>query len=135
MQEAQVHRFDPWVGKIPWRREWYSCLKNSMDIRAWRATVHGIAKNWTQLSDPMDFILCLKKGSGDFLADTPDVLICFVSQSFKAHRFSSNTGIIYFVIINPVVLKAQHSKIAHRWNDQAKKLIREKIKFHTYISK
>jgi len=22
MQEAQIHRFDPWVGKIPWRREW-----------------------------------------------------------------------------------------------------------------
>ena len=35
----------------------YSCLKNSMDIRAWQATVHGIAKNWTQLSDPVDFIL------------------------------------------------------------------------------
>ena len=29
----------------------YSCLENSMDREAWRATVHGVAKSWTQLSD------------------------------------------------------------------------------------
>ena len=29
----------------------YSCLGNSMDRRPWQATVHGVAKNWTQLSD------------------------------------------------------------------------------------
>ena len=29
----------------------YSCLENSMDRGAWRATVLGVAKNWTQLSD------------------------------------------------------------------------------------
>ena len=29
----------------------YSCLKNSMDRGAWRATVHGVAKSWTRLSD------------------------------------------------------------------------------------
>ena len=29
----------------------YSCLENSMDRGAWRATVHGIAKSRTQLSD------------------------------------------------------------------------------------
>ena len=29
----------------------YSCLKNPSDRRAWQATVHGIAKTWTQLSD------------------------------------------------------------------------------------
>ena len=27
----------------------YSCLENSMDRGAWWATVHGIAKSWTQL--------------------------------------------------------------------------------------
>ena len=26
-----------------------SCLKNPMDRGAWQATVHGIAKSWTQL--------------------------------------------------------------------------------------
>ena len=25
----------------------YSCLENSMDGEAWRATVHGVAKSWT----------------------------------------------------------------------------------------
>ena len=29
----------------------YSCLENSMDTGAWRATVHGVAENQTQLSD------------------------------------------------------------------------------------
>ena len=28
----------------------YSCLENSMDRRAWQATVRGVAKSWTQLS-------------------------------------------------------------------------------------
>ena len=28
----------------------YSCLKNSMDRGAWRATVHGVAKSWVWLS-------------------------------------------------------------------------------------
>ena len=28
----------------------YSCLENSMDRGAWRATVHGVTKSWTQLS-------------------------------------------------------------------------------------
>ena len=49
--------FDPWTGKIPWRRAWQptsvSCLKNPMDRGAWWATVHGGAKSgtrWKQLS-------------------------------------------------------------------------------------
>ena len=29
----------------------YSCLENSMDRGSWRATVHGVAKSWTRLSD------------------------------------------------------------------------------------
>ena len=28
----------------------YSCLGNPMDRGAWQATVHGITKNWIQLS-------------------------------------------------------------------------------------
>ena len=27
----------------------YSCLENPMDRGAWQATVHGVAKSWTQL--------------------------------------------------------------------------------------
>ena len=29
----------------------YSCLENSMDGGAWKATVHGVAEGWTRLSD------------------------------------------------------------------------------------
>ena len=43
-------RFDPLVGKIPWRRKGnslqYSCLENSMDRGAWRALGHRVA--WSQ---------------------------------------------------------------------------------------
>ena len=27
--------FDPWVGKIPWRSNPFSCLENPMDRGAW----------------------------------------------------------------------------------------------------
>ena len=41
--------FDPWVGKIPWRRNGnplqYSCVENSMDRRVWQATVHRVAQS------------------------------------------------------------------------------------------
>ena len=29
----------------------YFCLENLMDRRPWRATVNGVSKSWTQLSD------------------------------------------------------------------------------------
>ena len=29
----------------------YSCLENPVDGGAWWATVHGVAKSWTRLSD------------------------------------------------------------------------------------
>ena len=29
----------------------YSCLENSMDREAWQATVHGVSKSQTRLSD------------------------------------------------------------------------------------
>ena len=29
----------------------YSCLENSMDRGAWQATVHGVTKSWTRLSN------------------------------------------------------------------------------------
>ena len=38
--------FDPWVGKIPWRKLWQSIsillLENPMDRGAWRATVYSV---------------------------------------------------------------------------------------------
>ena len=47
------HRFDPWVGKIPWRRHsnalQYSCLENPVAKGAWQATVHRVPQSWTPL--------------------------------------------------------------------------------------
>ena len=46
--------FNPWVGKIPWRRERQAtpvfCLENSMDRGAWWSIVPRVARSWTQLS-------------------------------------------------------------------------------------
>ena len=51
----EKHGFSPWVGKIPWRRAWPSTLVflsgESHGQRNLGATVHGVAKSWTQLSD------------------------------------------------------------------------------------
>ena len=47
--------FDPWVGKIPWRRKWQPIPVflpgEPMDGGAWWATIHGVAKSQTQLSN------------------------------------------------------------------------------------
>ena len=45
----------PWSGGSSGERNGnplhYSCLENPVDRGAWWATVHGVAKSWTQLSD------------------------------------------------------------------------------------
>ena len=47
--------FNPWVSKIPWRREGQptqvSRLENSMDRGAWHAIICGVAESRTQLSN------------------------------------------------------------------------------------
>ena len=58
MQET---RFDPGLGRSPGEGHGNplqcSCLENPMDRGAWRATVHGVAKTRTQLSNWHTFIL------------------------------------------------------------------------------
>ena len=54
-KESVCKAGDP--GSIPWSGRslgeghgnllQYSCLENSVDTGAWRATVHGVAKSWT----------------------------------------------------------------------------------------
>ena len=43
--------FNPWVRKMPWRRECnplqHSCLENSTDRGGWQATVHWVAESDT----------------------------------------------------------------------------------------
>ena len=57
-RRCKRYGFDPRVGKSPWSRKWQPlhscCLENPTDRGVWRATVHGVAKigtwlsNWTQ---------------------------------------------------------------------------------------
>ena len=58
-------RFDPWVGKFPWKREWLptpgKSLENSTDRGAWRTTVEGIAELDT--TEQLIFSLSLSKYS------------------------------------------------------------------------
>ena len=52
-RRCQRRWFDPWVGKIPWRRKWQPASVflsgNSMGRGAWLTTVHGATKSLTQL--------------------------------------------------------------------------------------
>ena len=51
VQETQVQSLgqeDPLEKDLPFQ---YSCLENPMDGGAWQATVHGVTKNQTRLSD------------------------------------------------------------------------------------
>ena len=51
----RVDGFDPWVGKIPWRRAWQPTPVllpgESLDRGAWQVTVHRATKGQTQLND------------------------------------------------------------------------------------
>ena len=54
--ERNLPGFDPWVGKILWR--WakqptpvFLPGRIPMDRGAWKATIHEVAKNRTQLND------------------------------------------------------------------------------------
>ena len=51
--QCERPKFDPWVGKIPWRREWKSTLifLPGEFHRAWLTTVHVVAKSQTGLSN------------------------------------------------------------------------------------
>ena len=53
MQETQETQVQSLGWEDPLEEEMatqYSCLENPMDGGAWQATVHGVAKSWTQVS-------------------------------------------------------------------------------------
>ena len=65
MQETWVRPLipTPGSGKFPGEGNakplQYSYLQNPMDRGAWQATVHGVTKTWTQLSDFTFFLSSL----------------------------------------------------------------------------
>ena len=86
--------FDPWVGKIPWKRKWqpfqYFCWDNPMDRGASQATVHGVTKNQTRFSDSTaanlkTLFLCIVSPRGCKKSDTTAWLMHFTLSLF--HKF------------------------------------------------
>ena len=55
VQETQVQSLGSGSGRSPGEGNGnplqYSCLENPMARGAWRATVHGVTRNWTRLID------------------------------------------------------------------------------------
>ena len=82
------HLFDPWVGKIPWRRQQAnhsSILENSIGRRVWQATVHGISKEsemteWLSLS-----FSHLYRTTGKTIALTIWTLVAKLCLCFSIH--------------------------------------------------
>ena len=85
MQETQVRSR---LGRSPGEGNdnplQYSCLENLMDGAAWLATVHGVAKNWTRLSD-FTIYLC----SGSCHLQTVRVLLLLFQFGFLLFLFSA----------------------------------------------
>ena len=69
----------PWFRKIPWiflgtgNPLQYSCLENLMDGGAWWATVHGVGKSRTRLSDFTSLLhfTAIKIGKYSITTDLP----------------------------------------------------------------
>ena len=74
----------------------YSCLENSMDRGAWEATVHGVGKSWTRLSDytftfiGTECLTCLEQQAHGLknkpiFCQTTEVSVFFCRKSKFAH--------------------------------------------------
>ena len=85
MQEKQEMDSIPGLGKPLGKGNskslQHSCLENSMDRGAWRATVNGTAKRWTQLST-----LLTNYGQG---------LILALTETLQNHRSAKKCRLIF----------------------------------------
>ena len=67
----------------------YSCLENPMDGGVWWATVYGVAKSWTRMSD-FTFTLKLKIYFKKLkLIFDSDKVTCFISCERKVRKRTS----------------------------------------------
>ena len=74
---------------------WHSCLVNSMDRGAWRATVHGVANSWTWLSNFHFLFIYLHS------------LACYLLLSCK-YRLISSTWLLIHCKRKPETADSKH---------------------------
>ena len=70
---------------------WYSCLENSMDRGAWWATVHGLAKSWTQVKR-------LSSSSMIFPLTPVETVHVFKGTSNKDINIVKTQFLLYFIL-------------------------------------
>ena len=80
MWETQVQSLG-WEDPLEKEMATYFCLENPMDRGAWRATVHGVSKSWTRLSE-FTFTHSIINWSTDFVQS---------SQNFMLHNICFHT--------------------------------------------
>ena len=68
----------------------YSCLENSMDRGAWWATVHGVTKSWTWLSDQRN-----KPSIHSELTMCPSVMLRLLYTSSHLSLVKTSWGALY----------------------------------------
>ena len=106
--------FDPCSGRIPWRRQryplQYSGLENSLDVRAWRAAVHGVTKSQTGLSDfhftsviLNDLPPCIKRHHPTCLRKPPGgYLVYYFSSHLHFRKITWDPLISISIATNPI---------------------------------
>ena len=87
-------KFDPWFGKIPWKREWqptpvFLPEKDPMDRGAWGAIGHGVTKSWTRLGDTCRGDTCSHALSLSRSLETPGEALDLELGGFMFERLGS----------------------------------------------
>ena len=95
------HRFNLWVWKVPWRIKWQPTPVllpgESHGQRSWQATVHGVSKSQTWLSDYYSLSLT------QFFYVSFDVYLCFLF-CFVLFIFLTEVYLIHNIVLD-------HSKV------------------------
>ena len=79
----------------------YSCLESFMDGGAWWVTVHGVAKNWTRLSDFTVHFLLLPSSTGHLPTWGSHFLVSYLfafSYCSRASRGKETAAVCRFLL-------------------------------------
>ena len=96
----------------------YSCLENSMDRRAWSATVPGDAKSWTRLRDFYYYLLsplntCSNQGSERFMTFPGSQRMSVVELELNSILSAALVCYIILPRLAPSNMKGMNSLLPH----------------------